>query len=211
MKFPLATHRFAVSTPPWCALLVGATLAACGGVPTERTAPTGPGLHLISGATATDSAWAPVAAPLVVELRDSTGRPVPGVQIEFTASELQSPEGANGAGARVPAIAFRASSTSHLTFSPLVLTTDAAGRASTLLQFQAAAGSAAVVVTTPAQGRADTAHFTIRPGRAVGVRALPADTALYPARRSRSAPPWWTSTGIGRTARSRTPPGRASP
>jgi len=61
-------------------------------------------------------------------------------------------------------------------------TTDLVGRVSLRTQLQFQAGPGHLIVTVPALGYVDTVTFTVDPGRPVGVRVSPADTALYAAR-----------------------------
>lgn len=176
VRFPVRSRRLPAGARAWCVLLTTVTLAACGSsLPTERNAAVTPALRLISGPATSDTAEAPAGAPLVVELRDSAGRPMAGVQVDFTASQALSPWGN-----RLPTVLFQSSpGVSGAALGAVVATTDSTGRASTFVRLWAIAGEGAVVVTAPTQGRADTVRFTIRPGNAVRVRALPADTAVY--------------------------------
>jgi hypothetical protein len=122
-----------------------------------------PRLEIVSGDALTDTVGATLREPLTVVVRDSTGRALQFVQVHFEALGFLD--------------------------DPYVLpdrrgrdTTDAAGQASTMLQAGIRAGTARLVIRVPALGYEDTATYTVLPGNPARVVALPADTAMYPAK-----------------------------
>ena len=153
-----------------------AIAAAC----SETSAPDSlPRLAIVSGAGVTDTAAARLDAPLIVEVRDSSGSPMPGVVVEL--------EGEAVAGASPPEIRQvyvtripRPGQVPSFGWGPLVSdTTDAAGRVQVRVTFGTRAGSGTVHIRVPEQDLETMATYTIQPASKVGVTAMPADTALY--------------------------------
>lgn len=119
----------------------------------------GPGLHMISGASATDTIQSELAW-LVVEVRDETGAVLPGARVEVSASS------------------------SLLEFGPerrsfLEATTDGQGRVGVAVYAGRVAGPAEARVRVASVLAEDTARYTILPGAPSLLRLLPADTAVY--------------------------------
>lgn len=153
------------------AALVVLVVAAC----SDPSSPTGggdPGIRLIDGFNLTDTAFAQPKAPLVVEVRDSSGALVPrGTGVRFSAVM-------RGGTTEM----FMRSLTAPPTSGFVVVVaaeTDATGRASVSLKLGPFAGPAHIVVDVPAVGVEDTARYTVRAGRAADVMLFPTDTALY--------------------------------
>ena len=146
--------------------------------------PSGPddgprGVRFVLGEDVTDTIQARPLQALVVEVRDSTGALRPNVIVRFEAQRVAAsgtpndpwnPAGYGAFVSRLEANAFSAT---------LVDTADARGRVSALVQLGVVAGPAAIVAAVPELGLADTARFTVTPGAAARVVALPADTALF--------------------------------
>lgn len=153
------------SAPP-ARLVLMLLAAACGGG-TEPGGPSAAGVRVVSGGGAADTIGTVLERPLVVEVRDSTGRARPGVAVQFTADP-----------ARPLVLLARAGGTSNP--SPWFTdTTDRNGRARAQVRFGTRAGETGVTVRAPALGLAAAAGYTIRPGAPVAVRAVPRDTAVY--------------------------------
>lgn len=143
--------------------LATVALAACD----SATAPLGY-LHFSGAANAVDTAGSRLL-PLVVEVRDAGGAPVPaGTTVLFKAV-------VEGIGAFVH-IALPTRSTS----SPgeWVEVTDGAGRVSVLVLLGGTAGPAPLSVSVPALGIEGRVVFTITPGNPARVNVSPADTAI---------------------------------
>jgi hypothetical protein len=139
-----------------------AAAAACESPSEPPPAPL-PSFEIVTGDGQTDTVDARLAAPLAVIVRDSTGRPLSAVQVFFESvgfgkDPVVYPDG------------------------PGRLATDATGRAGTPLRAGTLAGAARIIIRVPSLGYVDTATYTVLPGAAAGVVALPEDTALYVAR-----------------------------
>lgn len=181
----------------WCLLWV----ASCGGS-TEPPPPSARGIQFVSGAAVTDSIGAILAQPLLVEVRDTSGRLAPvGTLVQFAGVQpghLIVFE----AHVRVPGAQ---------EFEPVATgTTDANGRASVQVRLGFVAGPARIAVSAPALGVSDTAAYTVIPGAAHDVRLAPLDTTIYVGRsyalrggvvdragNLRADPLTWSSSGTG--------------
>lgn len=150
-------------TPVRLLLLAAACAAAAACESPSEPPPALPRFEIVTGDGQTDTIEARLAVPLAVVVRDSTGRPLPAVQVFFESIGF-------GLGAFV------------YPDGPGRLATDATGRAVTPLRAGTQAGTARVIIRVPSLGYLDTATYTVLPGAAAGIVALPRDTALYVAR-----------------------------
>lgn len=142
--------------------------AACG----DATGPEGgEGLRLLT-AEQTDTALATLAQALVVEVRDSTGRPAAGITVRFDALVTDTTSYASYSLELAPL-----SSSEFRGF--VAESTDADGRAVVLVRLGMRAGPAAALVSVPTLGYVDTAAFTVVPGAPAFVLLTPSDTALF--------------------------------
>jgi hypothetical protein len=169
--------------------------------PAPRTA----SIHFSGAANVADTIFAPVAVPLVVDVRDSTGAPAPpGLLVQFTT--INQDRGLEMFVAPLSSTRYTGSATS---------TTDETGRASVQVALGGIAGPARVVVSVPALAVQDTARFTVTPGNLARVVAAPFDTAVmvgrsYKARggsadrngNPRPDPATWSSSDPGLTVTS---------
>ena len=139
-------------------------LAACD---SPTSAKPSPGIRVLSAAMKTDTILAP-EPDLVVEVREVSGRLVAGEPVTFRVS---------GAGSGYAAVIGSVGTDPY----GLVMqtTTDAKGRASVAARLGVKAGPGFIAVTAPALGMTDTVRFTVLPGAADQVEALPWDTAVY--------------------------------
>jgi hypothetical protein len=153
--------------------LAPCVLAACGDNSTEPRPPEFVGARIVAGKTGTDTIQTQFAQALVVELRDDQGRPVADHVVRFSTLPVESAGMFNAYTAYVTPV----DRNDLRTF--VADTTDAQGRARVLITLGTRAGPALVIVTDPDHGVADTATFTVQPGRAVAMQAAPADTAIY--------------------------------
>ena len=151
-----------------CALLVSVALS-CGGSDAP-TASERPSLSILAGAQQTDTinVWLPQA--VTVEVRDSTGNPSFGRIVRFTALRLAS----SGAFVNVSSLDRQNVGVST------VIQTDSRGRASARVYLLQVAGTAAVEVSVPELGVADTVLFEIRHGSPAVLTMLPRDTMVLP-------------------------------
>jgi hypothetical protein len=181
----------------WCLLLV----ASCGGS-TEPPSPPARGIQFVGGAVATDTIDAILGQPLVVEVHDSSGRLAPvGTLVTFSGAQ------------RKPLIVFEAQvrAPGASRFEPVVTgATDTNGRVAVEVRLDFVAGPARVVVSAPALGVSDTAHYMIVPGNPYDVWIEPLDTTIYVGqsysmrggvidrgRNVRPDPPTWTTSDSG--------------
>jgi len=123
-------------------------------------------LRVIAGAAVEDTVDALLDQALVVEARDASGRPVPGVAISF---QVDSP-----AYVRIG----RLDELVYL-WTHAVDTTDSRGQAAVLVLLGTKAGLGHVVATDTTSHAEVTAEYTVRAGAAASVDAGPADSALY--------------------------------
>jgi hypothetical protein len=144
-------------------------LAACSSI-TGADAVGSARIRVVSGDAATDTIDAPLAQPLIVEVRRADGALATGAEVRFTSLPTGSGlvawvwVGPEGGAARQRVV---------------LDTVDGQGRASALLRFGILAGTARIEIALPALGLVDTVRYTILPGKAAAVVALPADTATY--------------------------------
>ena len=151
-----------------CSLLACVALS-CGDaskVPTEvdRTL-----LRVVSGADQTDTALA-VLQPLVVEVRDSTGRLAPGQAVRFKPIALTP-------NSREAFVYVSAVDSMNFGFE-LWSQTDARGRVKMFVQLGFIAGTAPLQLSVPSLGVADTIEFTVRAGEPAYLTVTPADTMV---------------------------------
>jgi hypothetical protein len=136
-----------------------ATLASlgCGGSDSS-TGPKANGISIVEGADVSDTVQARPLQPLVVEVREG-GRTRPGVVVRFETLPVADTTRRSEYSIITSAVAQDWFSTSTSD------TTDASGRASVLVQLGTVAGEVKLLLSAPALGLTDTAHFTVRPGR----------------------------------------------
>lgn len=166
MKIHRARPRFAAV----CAALLLLAGAACEN-PNE---PGGrEGITLISPTTAVgDTAQARLAQPLVVEVRDSTGRLQRGVAVRFEAGTAM-------LGGFEQAVLYLSASTPNDYRPTVQAVTDGTGRAAVRVVLGPVAGTHSLKISVPTLGLETTTSFTVRPGATVQTVALPRDTAVY--------------------------------
>jgi len=147
-------------------------VVGCGGGGEGSTGPASTGLHVVAGASISDTVLARPVQALVVEVRPSSGS-AEGLIVRF-----QSLPNADSTRQYAPAIAV--SSLASSVFSLLVSdTTNSAGRASVLVQLGTVAGEARILVTCPELGLSDTAKFTVLPGQVSRVVVRTRDTTVF--------------------------------
>jgi len=154
--------RGLVSAAACAALALAAT--TCAEVTAPRIASVA-SLHVVAGAGVEDTVDALLYQALVVEARDASGHPVPGVSIVFGADSAT-----HVTIGRLDDFPFR-------TFA--VDTTDARGQAAVLVQLGPQAGVGHVVATDTTSDAQVMAAYAVRAGAAASVDARPADSALY--------------------------------
>jgi len=141
-------------------------IAACGGdtTPSQPAQPTGPSIKLVSGGRITDTIQAIIAAPLVFEVRDSTGQLAVRRHVTFQA----------------PA-AVLSSKTGQFSFAGTTLldSTDVSGRVTIYVRFGTTPGPTTVAAKVGAFNVVDTARYSVLPGAAAKLDMTPDDTALY--------------------------------
>lgn len=146
------------------------TLAtACGGG-TEPVPPRA-GISVVAGGGVTDTIWAHLPTPLLVEVHDAGSRPQSGVKVRF--------EGTRPGSATAPPSAYPGAAPASPLNLMLEVTSDAAGRAQAYVLLGNRAGPAGIVVSVPSLGSVDTVRFTVRPGSPVRIALSPPDTAVY--------------------------------
>jgi hypothetical protein len=154
--------------------MVGLTLACTDGTGPR---PQAGGIRFVRGNASTDTVDATLAQPLIIEVRDSTGKLAPlGTIVQFSA--IVQDEGPYWTTWEALLQGF-----SSTVFDRLATgTTDAAGRTGVTVKLGIRTGTAHVAITVPTLGISDTATFTVNPGAASGVRVTPSDTTLYVAK-----------------------------
>ena len=128
---------------------------------------TGPAttVRVVSGDRVSDTASARLPNPLVVQVVSAAGQPAAEVEVQFVVDGE----------ARITPAGLRF----HTYVTASADTTDQHGLAQVGVGLGTYAGEDSVIVRVPAlQGEA-VARYTVRPGAAVGVAVLPADTAVY--------------------------------
>ena len=130
-------------------------------------------LRVVTGDGQTDTVLATLAQPLIVEVRDSTGRMAGGRAVRFTSLSDD--------------IAERSRATARVTPNvdegfgfDVSDTTDANGHAKAFLRYSIIAGTARVVVAVPDFQVADTVSFTVIPGTRATFSLAPHDTTVPP-------------------------------
>ena len=133
-----------------------------------------PGAHFVSGAGQTDTAYAHLPRPLVVEVRESNGALASGVTVNFNA--LRSDD--SFCPVLYTCSVILSDSVGNDT-QLLTRTTDARGRASANVQLGPWAGRGGVAVAAQGITGLDSAFFVITAAAPAHVVAVPKDTALY--------------------------------
>lgn len=136
----------------------------------EHTGPDSSPLRFLSGDGLVDTALAAPTTPLVAQVLDEEGRPAVGVVARFEGL----PEDSGGA-ATMSVFPMEGESRFPFVFD----TADVLGRVSARVRMGTKAGAGRVQVSIFQRGLVDTATYTILPGAAAGVTAVPMDTALY--------------------------------
>jgi hypothetical protein len=137
--------------------LLGAICAAVSACETpSEPEPVRPALEIVGGNAQTDTIDAILREPLTVVVRDSAGKPAQGVAVWFIGHGVL-----------------------RVANNP---PTDASGTTSVHVKAARGAGRAVMHIRVPSLGYADSATFTVLPGAAAGIVALPVDTAVYAAR-----------------------------
>ncbi len=178
LRIPMATRpdkcRHAASLAVLAvASIVSLTLASCRDTAGLGTDAAPPGLRVIAGAGVSDTIDATLPNPVIVELRDSTGR-APSGQVLRVAVTVTAP-------AYFPNAAIAKSATGSYVVS-YVDTTDAAGRASVHVRLGRQAGPTGIIVLTADERWQTDASFTILPGAPASLAVSPNDTAVYATR-----------------------------
>ena len=159
------------------AVVAAATvLGACG----DHNGPVGPptnvpGISAISGAGATDTVTARLAAPLVVEVRDSTGELLSGVVVRFDADPVTRPNGAQAYGVALSSATDNGYPWDGSTYST---PSDSRGRAAVTVTMGTVAGPASVKVSVPTFGFVTHVPLKVLAGNVADVVVLPADTGI---------------------------------
>ena len=137
------------------------------------TGPRGPRLALVAGAEGTDVVLATPVQALVVEVHGDDGRPAAGLAVRFETTPIDPAQPYWGSSMLVASVESKG-------FGGIsVDTTDERGRALALVHYGTKTGIGRILVKVPELGLVDTAAFTIMPGAAARVRALPKDTTLF--------------------------------
>lgn len=145
-------------------------LVACGGDgPSSPTPPVARGIRIISGANVTDSVGTKLAAPLIVEVRDSTGAIAPLATVVRFETVLRDQ--------LYEATLAPLSSDTYAGFASG--TTDASGRAGAFVAFGTRPGTVRVAISVPTLGLSDTARFTISVGGPARLALSPHDTSVF--------------------------------
>lgn len=135
-------------------------------------APAQAGVAIISPAGVSDTVQAFLSQPLVVEVRDSTGRRVRGVAVRFQASVTAYQDQG------VPTVHLSASTPDDYR-EQVEAVTDRLGRAAVRMRMGVVSGDAAVHISVPTMNVSNLAELTVRPGTTVRTVVLPRDTAVY--------------------------------
>jgi hypothetical protein len=130
-----------------------------------------PGIHVLSAAGVVDTIQAFLPEPLTVRIVGMEGNPLSDVSVRFLGviSKTSSREG--------PTATFVGPH--KLPLWETIERTDARGIARVGVQLGTFAGQAAVAISVPTMGYADTIRYVVRPGKASAVIGYPRDTTAY--------------------------------
>ncbi len=157
MKRPVATLL---------CIALGGLIAGCG----ETTSSGGPlQLAVIATPALTDTIGALPTQHLVVEVRDQSRKPYPGIEVHFDAP---APE-------RFRYHLLVARSDAHQWMTSVLDTTDAQGRAEIAVELGTLAGTANLTIDLQDGSTPLTVSFTVLPGAPARMATDPSDTALY--------------------------------
>jgi hypothetical protein len=163
MRLPRAVHLVVT-------LLVA---GACGGeAATDPDTKHLPPFRVVASSIASDTVDGRLPQALVVELRDSSGRPAIGKAVRFEVVPRVDPN----RGLEIPLFVQPLTSQVHNLFVNDV--TDSLGQAKTIVIFGAYAGTATLLVRTPELARVDTVRFTVLPGNPTQFIVGPRDTTV---------------------------------
>lgn len=158
------------------------SLAGCGDSPARPSEPAAPAegrLDVVSGADVSDTIGVRLPEPLVVEVRDSLGEPVPGTTIVFRSTYDTVMSG--GSPLLFPHLWLDDDERPFGTmYSEITRTTDNRGQAEVHVEFaERAAPAAGVRVEAADLGYRDIAKYTVEAGRPLKIVASPEDSTLY--------------------------------
>ncbi|HEX6373465.1 MAG TPA: hypothetical protein VF006_31360 [Longimicrobium sp.] len=123
-------------------------------------------------APVSDTVTALLPQPLVVEVRDSTGQPWPGVTVRFVAGSTS----LNGV---VEPHMYLSATTPDQYRSEMETVTDGTGRAAVRVLLGRVATVGSVRIEAPTLGVGTTGSFVVRAGATVRTVVMPRDTAVY--------------------------------
>ena len=152
---------------------------ACGGA--DALGPrANPGLHVISGAAGEDSAFAVLTAPLVLEVRDSSGGLAKvGTTVRFEPLSHESGFIPDVGVVPIPELFVRGPSDDGFYGpQPLEQHSDSVGRVVVQVRLGYKAGIARLRISCPALGVADTLRYTVVAASPGGATLTPTDTSV---------------------------------
>ena len=156
------------------------------GACSDATSPrSGARVAVVSGDHASDTIFALASAPLVVEVRDSSGQPARGVEVLFSsrvptpADSFKVERGVYVCGAANVRCSFYVDYQNYGVSTEFSQLTDSSGQASIGVEYGVLAGRTAVEVSVPSLGVSTSAPFTTLPGLLDSVVAAVPDTAVY--------------------------------
>lgn len=166
----------AVSSPRAVVLLAVAAGIACSDAPTAP-AKVSPSLQIVSGESQTDTIDAQLTVPLMVMVRDDTGKPA--IRTGVTFRVLPMP----GAPAFPPEPPALVSPTSYV-YTPgpqtaMAEATDSTGITGVTVRFGKLAGQVRIAIDGDGLPVHDTVTYTVLPGAAVKLDVQPSDTSVY--------------------------------
>ncbi|HET7550434.1 MAG TPA: hypothetical protein VFK04_04040 [Gemmatimonadaceae bacterium] len=148
--------------------LLAFVFSSCGSDGRTPVSPEGtPGIRIVAGEVDSDTIGALLAAPLVVEVRDSAGQPARGVTVRFATD--------TGRDSRVFLTVYAEHFPNYL---QQYIATDGDGRASAYLMLGNRAGRAVITISASALGLSVADSIDIRPGARAHLR-MAGDTAVF--------------------------------
>lgn len=139
-----------------------------------------PSVRVVAGAGVTDTVLTAPVQAVVVEVRDTLGKPVEGAVVRFEVVPSTVPNRPYEAPLYVCTLVQASCGGTYAPAASFVVdTTRSDGRASAIVRLGTIAGAAWLRVKVPELGLRDSAAFTVLPGAAARVRIDVADTAVY--------------------------------
>ena len=138
-----------------------------------------PGVNIIGGGNSPDTVGSEFPVDLVVQIADSSGRPLPDMTVRFRSVRATAVRFDGTVRADEPTIFIAREGEPTVGGTEVLMLTDGQGRARVRARAGFIPPHGAIEVFVPLAGVTDTVLYDVQPGRATKIERLPADTSVY--------------------------------